>query len=279
MGSNAGSTPQPLAVTRVAERLVGFQVRGITTWRGACFERVMQSLRRSSLFVPALSVAIFGMAALAACSGGTSDSLLNGRSIDPNAAAGDSANASAGMDAGAKATSSGGTSGASGTSGTSGTSGASGATEDGGTSPVPPDGGAPAPGGGAPPPPVATDAFTGAGAFVAQSGPSAHNAGQSCMGGCHDHGFTFAGTLSDAAGAAVSSAEVRLVDANGQAILVHSGPNGNFYSSTPWVPPARVAARTSTSKVVMVTALATAANGGCNGCHATGGTVPKIHVP
>jgi len=132
---------------------------------------------------------------------------------------------------------------------------------------------------GAPPPP-ATDAFTGAGAFVLQSGGSGkHNAGKNCMGGCHNHGFTFAGTLYDAAGAAVSSAEVRLVDANGKAILVHSGTNGNFYSSTSWTPPAHVAARTATNKVVMVSALSAASNGGCNGCHATGGTVPKIHVP
>lgn len=226
----------------------------------------MRLLNRSSLFVSAVSIA--------ACSAGTSDSLLSGRSTDPNAAEVDPGTASGGSSGTANSAS-----GANGASGASGTSGSTGSTGDGGTSPAPAaGGGAPAPDGGAPPP-AATDAFTGAGAFVAQSGPSAHNAGQSCMGGCHDHGFTFAGTLFDAAGAAVSSAEVRLVDANGKAILVHSGPNGNFYSSTPWVPPARVAARTATSKVVMVSALATAANGGCNGCHATGGTVAKIHVP
>ena len=133
--------------------------------------------------------------------------------------------------------------------------------------------------GGAPPPP-ATDAFTGAGAFVSQSGGSGHhNPGKNCMGGCHNHGFTFAGTLFDAAGAPVSSAEVRLVDSAGKAILVHSGTNGNFYSSTPWTPPAHVAARTAANKVVMVAALSAASNGGCNGCHTTGGTAPKIHVP
>ena len=106
-----------------------------------------------------------------------------------------------------------------------------------------------------------------------------HNAGKNCMGGCHNHGFTFAGTLTNGAGAPVPSAEVRLVDANGQAILVHSGTNGNFYSSTPWSRPAHVAARTAANKAVMVTPLSTAANGGCNGCHVTGGTAPPIHVP
>jgi hypothetical protein len=132
---------------------------------------------------------------------------------------------------------------------------------------------------GAPPPPP-TDAFTGAGAFVSQSGGSGkHNAGKNCMGGCHNHGFTFAGTLTDGAGNAVPNAEVRLVDANNKAILVHSGNNGNFYSSSSWTPPAHVAARTAANKVVMISALTTAANGGCNGCHVTGGTASRIHVP
>ena len=131
---------------------------------------------------------------------------------------------------------------------------------------------------GAPPPPP-VDAFTGAGAFVAQTAGSTHNAGKNCMGGCHNHGFTFAGTLTDGAGNPVAGAEVRLLDANGQGILVHTGANGNFHSSTPWTAPAHVGARTAANKVVMVTPLSAPANGGCNGCHATGGTVVPIHVP
>jgi hypothetical protein len=226
----------------------------------------MRLLHHSSLFRGAVSVAIFGVAAIAACSAGTTDS-LTGRGSDSNAT---------GVDPGTAST---GTSGAT-SDGTNSTSDTSGTTPTNGETPPAPsaDAGLP-PDGGAPPPPP-TDAFTGAGAFVAQSGGSGHhNAGQNCMAGCHNHGFTFAGTLFDAAGAAVSSAEIRLVDANGKAILVHSGTNGNFYSSTPWTSPAKVAARTATSKVVMVGALATASNGGCNGCHTTGGTAPKIHVP
>lgn len=132
--------------------------------------------------------------------------------------------------------------------------------------------------GGAPPSPT-VDPFTGAPAFVAQTAGGTHNAGKDCMGGCHNHGFTFAGTLTDGAGNPVAGAEVRLVDANGTAILVHTGSNGNFRSSAPWVPPAHVGARTAANKVIMVTPLAVAKNGGCNGCHATGGTVAPIHVP
>lgn len=60
--------------------------------------------------------------------------------------------------------------------------------------------------------------------------------------------------------------------------------DGTFYVSVviadgEWVPPAHVAARTAANKVVMVAALSAASNGGCNGCHTTGGTAPKIHVP
>ena len=127
------------------------------------------------------------------------------------------------------------------------------------------------------PPTTTVDPFAGAPTFTAQSGGSGeHNAGKDCMGGCHNHGFTFAGTLYNAAGQAVPNAEVRLVDAKGKAISVYSGTNGNFHSSTSWTPPAHVGARDATNKVVMATPLSA---GGCNGCHATGGTTPKIHLP
>jgi hypothetical protein len=128
-------------------------------------------------------------------------------------------------------------------------------------------------------PSTSADPFAGAPAFVTQVAGTTHNAGQNCMGGCHNHGFTFAGTLTDGAGNAVAGAEVRLVDAAGNATVVHTGSNGNFHSSTPWTGPARVGARTATNTAVMVGALTTPANGGCNGCHATGGTVAPIHVP
>lgn len=129
---------------------------------------------------------------------------------------------------------------------------------------------------GAPPPPPPPSVFNGAGAFVASTAGDTHNAGQNCMNGCHNHGFTFAGTLKDGAGNGVAGAEVRLVDSSGAAITVHTGTNGNFHSATPFSGPAHVGARTATKAVDMV-GMITA--GGCNGCHATGGTATPIHVP
>jgi hypothetical protein len=129
---------------------------------------------------------------------------------------------------------------------------------------------------GAPPAPV--NVFIGAPAFVPTTSGSSHNAGKDCMGGCHNHGFTFAGTLVDGAGKGIAGAEVRLVDAKGTAITVHTGPTGNFHSATPFAAPAHVGARNGTATVTMVTALQSS-NGGCNGCHVTGGTTPPIHLP
>ena len=128
------------------------------------------------------------------------------------------------------------------------------------------------------PPPPPPDVFTGAPAYVSTVSASSHNAGQDCMNGCHNHGFTFAGTLTDGNGKGVAGAEVRLVDANGKAISVHTSSNGNFHSSTSFAAPARVGARNAAAKALMVTSL-TAANGGCNSCHANGGTTPPIHLP
>ena len=127
-----------------------------------------------------------------------------------------------------------------------------------------------------PPPPPPPSVFNGAGAFVTMTAADTHNAGQNCMNGCHNHGFTFAGTLTNGAGAAVAGAEVRLVDSTGAAISVFTGPSGNFHSSTPFTGAAHVGARTATKAVDMV---GTIAVGGCNGCHTTGGTVTPIHVP
>lgn len=145
---------------------------------------------------------------------------------------------------------------------------------DGGTCAATTDGGTAA----AAPTAAAIDPFAGAPAYVQRTASSTHNAGKDCMGGCHNHGFTFAGTLLDANGSAVAGAEVRLVDSQGQAILVNTDSSGNFHSSQTWTGPAHVGARTDANKAIMTTALK-ADDGGCNGCHATGGAVPPIHVP
>lgn len=130
----------------------------------------------------------------------------------------------------------------------------------------------------APPPAAAVDPFANAPAYVKRTASRAHNAGKDCMGGCHNHGFTFAGTLRDGNGTAIAGAEVRLVDSNGKAILVNTDSSGNFHSSQSWSGTAHVGARTDTDKAIMVTALKPG-DGGCNGCHANGGTVAPIHVP
>jgi hypothetical protein len=105
-----------------------------------------------------------------------------------------------------------------------------------------------------------------------------HNPGQNCMGGCHNHGFTFAGTIYDGSGTAVSGAEVRLVDSTGNGISVYSGTNGNFYSSAAWTASATVGARNATNTQLMVESLSSS-QGGCNGCHATGGATSQVHLP
>jgi len=171
--------------------------------------------------------------------------------------------------------------------GTGAAPGTDGTTTDGTTTPTSdgtPSGGSSGPttpppaGDGGTTPPPSNDPFAGAAAFASQVAGSTHNAGQNCMGGCHNHGFTFAGTVTDGAGAGVAGAEVRLVDANGKAISVYTGSNGNFHSSTAFVAPAHIGVRNASAKSVMVTALQ-ATNGGCNGCHGTGLTVAAIHVP
>lgn len=130
----------------------------------------------------------------------------------------------------------------------------------------------------APPPPPATDVFTGAPAFVSKVAGDSHNAGKNCMSGCHDHGFTFAGTVTNGAGLGVAGAEVRLVDANNKAISVYTGRTGNFHSSTSFAAPAKIGVRNAASKNIMLTALS-AANGGCASCHVNGGTTTPIHLP
>jgi hypothetical protein len=119
-----------------------------------------------------------------------------------------------------------------------------------------------------------------------------HKAGQDCMSSCHNHGFTFAGTLFDANGAGVGGAEVRLVDAKGLVISVYTdngggSSQGNFYGRQAFVGPAHVGARNASSTQDMHTALQSTAQtpastgGACNACHCTGTgcTIAPIHLP
>jgi hypothetical protein len=119
-----------------------------------------------------------------------------------------------------------------------------------------------------------------------------HNAGRDCMSSCHNHGFTFAGTVFDANGVGVGGAEVRVVDAMGKVISVYTdnrggSSQGNFYSSQPFVGPAHLGVRNATNTQAMLTAIQTTAQspastgGACNACHCTGTgcTLAPIHLP
>lgn len=137
-----------------------------------------------------------------------------------------------------------------------------------------------------PPPPPPASVFDGAPAFALVTGSRAHNAGQDCM-HCHTQAngeapqLSFGGTLYDGAGNPVAGAEVRLVDANNNATVVHTGSNGTFYRmGGPIAAPAHVGARDASNSADMISALAS--NGGaCSSCHCTGTgcTVSQIHLP
>jgi len=138
---------------------------------------------------------------------------------------------------------------------------------------------------------TASGVFANAATFVAGTGVSGHhNAGQDCNQGCHNHGFTIAGTLVDSAGAAIGGAEVRLVDSTGQVISIYTatgGSQGNFYSKKSFVGPAHIGVRNAAGTQTMITAIQTTAQapastgGACNACHCTGGgcTIAAIHLP
>lgn len=143
------------------------------------------------------------------------------------------------------------------------------------------------------------NAFTGAPAYVATTGPSArkagHNfagnvpttnpAGQSCF-SCHGPGgtapeFLFAGTVyKDVAGTQpAAQVEVRVRDATGAARSAYTDADGNFYLlkglNPALVAPATTGARDATTTQLMTGAIN---NGSCNSCHRNGGQTP-IHVP
>ena len=146
---------------------------------------------------------------------------------------------------------------------------------------------------GATPAPAPASVFTGAPAFVAQTGPTTHNAGLDCM-GCHGGtvanapSFEFGGTLYDGSGNPVVGAEVRFVDGSGKAASVYTSSTGTFYESgTGFTGPANVGARNAAGAHDMITALQSGAQspassgGACSACHCsgTGCTQGLIHLP
>jgi len=116
---------------------------------------------------------------------------------------------------------------------------------------------------------------------VANVGTGNHNAGQDCMGGCHNHGFTLSGTLFAAPTGTTPmvGASVTVVDANGATFDMVSQLNGNFYTRNVIAFPVKLTA-SSCPNVQPMSATVGAGSGGCNntGCHATGAQGP-IHLP
>lgn len=189
-----------------------------------------------------------------------------------------------------------------------GSSGSSGATEttaeptetnDGGSTPTP----GPTPGGDSgtgdggttpPPPPPGTNAFTGAGAYVAQNGPSTikgdhggdgNPAKRDCLGaGCHGAGgegprFIAGGTVyKDKAGTMpAAQIEVRLRDNTGAAVIARTDVNGNFFFRGAGVTlPAATGVRSGATTTLMAGAIS---NGACNSAACHGGAQGWIHIP
>jgi len=146
------------------------------------------------------------------------------------------------------------------------------------------------------------DPFLGAPAYAAQTGPTTHNPGLSCIqSGCHAisggtngaPNFVLGGTVyEDYVGkTAASGVEIRVVDSVGNAVSVYSGPAGTFYLGPAGdggvVFPIAVGARNATSTRPMITTV-TSALGSCDQatCHVPGGgpmtstgNYYPIHVP
>ncbi len=139
------------------------------------------------------------------------------------------------------------------------------------------------------------DAFGGAGAYAAMSGPvtrkAAHSflanapktnpAGQACL-TCHGTSggalaFAAAGTVY-AGAAPAPSVEVRAVGKDGKAYSAYTDADGNFFflaAAAPIAFPAMVGARNASGPRLMT---ALSQNGSCNGCHSAPGGAGHIVV-
>jgi len=220
---------------------------------------------------------------LAGCSGGTVSSTTSSdggkSSSGPGAGTGD--------DPGSGDTIGGGTTG--GDPGTTGGTADGGATGDGGGT----GGGGTGGDGGS----SAGGVFADAGAYTPTLGPSARNAkhtgldgnaaGQACL-SCHDGQtkgnvveFLFAGTLwtTPAATTPLPMAEVRVIEATGNPLVVHTDGDGNFFfprgTRGPLASPAHGGARDAKGAELMTNVFN---DGDCNSCHRAGGQAP-INLP
>jgi hypothetical protein len=126
-------------------------------------------------------------------------------------------------------------------------------------------------------------AFTCANPVTSGNANGHHNAGMDCMDGCHDHGFTLAGTLytSSAGTAIVSGATVSAIDAFGNRFDMVAQTNGNFYTSFAITYPITIYASECPTIDMMSAQITDSSMIGCNktGCHAGGSTQGRVHLP
>ncbi len=107
-------------------------------------------------------------------------------------------------------------------------------------------------------------------------GDGHHNPGQDCMGSCHDHGFSLAGTLYLADGVTpASDATVTVVDANNNSQDIIASTNGNFFSFLPVAYPVRIRASLCPTVQVMISQ---ATAGSCNSSACHGGAQGFAHL-
>lgn len=107
-------------------------------------------------------------------------------------------------------------------------------------------------------------------------GDGHHNPGQDCMGSCHDHGFSLAGTLYLADGVTpASDATVTVVDANNSSQDIVASTNGNFFSFLPVAYPVTIRASLCPTVQVM---MSQATTGGCNSGACHGGVQGFAHL-
>ncbi len=110
------------------------------------------------------------------------------------------------------------------------------------------------------------------------NGDGHHYAGMDCLNGCHNHGFTLAGTLFTSAtgNQPVAGATITVVDSNNQTFKLVTAQNGNFYTKSAIAFPVLTLASQCPSAAQMNAAVATSGRG-CNGCHVIG--LSQIHLP
>ncbi|HEY5947414.1 MAG TPA: hypothetical protein VIV40_18045 [Kofleriaceae bacterium] len=110
-------------------------------------------------------------------------------------------------------------------------------------------------------------------------GDGHHFPGKNCFDGCHNHGFTLAGTLytNSTGNTAFPGATITIIDANNKSIDIVTNLNGNFYTTQAIAFPVLTFASSCPSSTKMNVAVA-ATGRGCNTCH-VGGTNDQLHLP